>query len=694
MLKTAEVHPSDIQSKAVASEPLSFAPRPAPGNGEVLVQGILGAVRHRLLSEMIDHVEEMYKILICDRTGAEILNSCFRMHELMEHDIIVVEDLAVARQPVLSSPAMYFLSPNNEEGITHMVEDWSSRPRYKQPHVFWTSRVSDEVLVRLAEERVFTKRIATMKDMMLDFNCKETLLFHLNTKIDLWRLFPAVGKPLWLDDENHETAVSKMVEVMHTLNSGMPIIRYQQSSTPARDFSTQLIAEIKRLSSCTALSPGCLHRPLLIVVDRCCDFFEGLVHHRTYQCLSDEICPVKNGVYEQTYQGRKGEELKRTMMIDERDEYWCRFRHESFDRCLRVFQDELKALLSANPSLAHGAQKGVGLAAAGSAMRALPEFLDRQAKLSTHIDICTAITQQYAKQQLQAVVDLELDVLLHRRNTKDLLKQVKMVGGDLSVPTALRVRVLTLCFAFLSEKDLPHDQRLHMISTCGLQEEMMPVLGGLPLVSERMSKEQLDKLGRNYQSAGDGDAVGDGGVNGSAGKGLLNYPSYAKTILTSALQDTLNRSEFPFVNDEASSAAQQYMKKGGGKAAAQHASLRLHAGRAKAATGSGNSGKESPPLLDLGHEGKYVLKAPQKVILFVLGGVTSGEARAAYELAKEFGREVLIGGSHMLDVKEFMEEVKLCGTDGTVKPAVVPPTGPISTSSSPSPNASTTEEKK
>lgn len=723
---TLSVFPSDLleqKSSAAKTTAFSFAPRSSPTNGNGFVSGtgsphsgsplsppigsifgsgVKGSVRERILKEMIDHVEEPYKIIICDEAGAQILNNSFRMHELMEHDVVVIEDLMVARQPILNSPALYFLNPENAAGVEAMLADWSSRPRYKNLHVFWTSHVSDSVLEQLRRNPLLGYHLKTMVDMMLDFAATETLLFHLDTKMDFTSLLatsfaeaqagsgnvlekvgacltdPTKQNASFFEKqarivEQHESVLQlltdRLISFFHTIGDGLPIIRYHSRSPTAKRFAEMLVLGSSKLSG-SALSPTAAHRPQLIIVDRCCDLLEALAHHRTYQCLAADLCPFPNGVYEQTYHGRKGEELKRVMMIDEQDEYWSRFRHESFDVCLKFFQEELKKLLEENPSLAHGMQKGIGVSAAGSLVRALPEFLERQSKLSAHMDICTTIAQRYAKQQLQAIVDLELDIIYHRRSTKRLLKEIKIIGGDLSIAASLRIRLLAFSFVFLPEKVFPLSMRTKLITNCGLADDMMPMMQSLEIAQQRVAKFLASAFTKNLSAPADenSDATEEeneegkktqNGTSGSSSKKLLHHPIFAKFILEDVLKNTLSPAEFPYVasanytnEEELSTVRDHFLQKKGKKQTLRYSSIHSVSQQATV-------GKEEA-LLQLGYDGTYCLRAPEKIVLFVLGGVTYGEGGVAYELAKDYGREVIIGGCHILNSTDFVKEIREC----------------------------------
>uniref|UniRef100_A0A0A9YAL5 Protein transport protein sec1 n=1 Tax=Lygus hesperus TaxID=30085 RepID=A0A0A9YAL5_LYGHE len=66
--------------------------------------------------------------------------------------------------------------------------------------------------------------------------------------------------------------------------------------------------------------------------------------------------------------------------------------------------------------------------------------------------------------------------------------------------------------------------------------------------------------------------------------------------------------------------------------------------------------------LDLGHEGQYPLQDPSKIILFIIGGVTCGEMRAAYEISIKHGRECIIGSTSLLRPDGFVAQLKTLHT--------------------------------
>lgn len=130
---------------------------------------------------------------------------------------------------------------------------------------------------------------------------------------------------------------TRLMSVLHTMNCGVPLVRYQASSTLAKGVARGLLDELARMAkdvSTFQLFAKNVDRPLLLLVDRSFDPIAPLLHERSYQCLLDDLIPLVNQTYEQVYVGRNGEQGTRTSVLDENDLYWCQYRHKFFVICL------------------------------------------------------------------------------------------------------------------------------------------------------------------------------------------------------------------------------------------------------------------------------------------------------------------------------------------------------------------------
>ncbi|EPY20092.1 syntaxin-binding protein 1 [Strigomonas culicis] len=424
---------------------------------------------------MLSPIPGDFKILVCDRVGAQIVNTCMRMHDLMDHGITLVEDLYMVRQPVISSPAIYLIAPD-PESVQRVIEDWAARSTYKEAHVFFTG-ASNEALLHafaMAPPRV-AAHIFTLKDMLMDFSVPEPLLFHMNLTGDLMKLFPP-EIALSGGRENILGQVGRrLVSVFVTIGCGVPVVRYQATSRLAQQVARNFYDDIAKLSRelpDMKIGTADANTPLLIIVDRSYDAAEAVAHHRNYQALLQDLLPLREGfLYEHTFDSRGGENKTRLCPVDEQDPYWCQYRHANINVCLEAFPRLLKELVAANPNLVQGMSKDMNLNDVGSAIRALPEFQEKQGRLSMHVDILTRLMELYNTQKLATVCELEMDMAAERRPFKELFELVRQSVADASIPVPVRLRLLLRFIASSDTREFSEAKRQLLVQESGLANE-------------------------------------------------------------------------------------------------------------------------------------------------------------------------------------------------------------------------------
>lgn len=681
------------------------ANRAAQAKKTVVRGGLLGCVKQRIFTDMLDSVPGNYNILVCDNKGAEILSICVRMHDLMDHGVTLVEDLSLPRQPVLSSAAIYLIEPT-EESVRRVMQDWSFKSMYREAHVFFTSPASDNLIQLMASESRLVEEMKTLKDMLLDFAVPETLLFSFDMLGDIQKLFPPeVALSGGRENILGQTA-RRLVSVFFTIGAGAPAVRYQGSSRLAQHVArllTEQVAAITRsnpaafrLSSANAGGGmDSEEPPLLILVDRSFDAVEPLMHERTYQCLLNDLMPLANGIYEQTYEGRAGQEGSRSCPIDEQDPYWCQYRHRFFPVCLEEIPRKLQDLIAANPALANGMSNIAGggnkLASVGSAIRALPEFQERQAKLSVHIDICTKIMELYKQQKLTEVCEVEQDLATGRRPFKETYESVRRLSADVSLPLPVRVRLLLLLCAAANTREFTEAKKLMLLQESGLTSEaercnslthFIARMGQLP--QEKVENGGGEGNGDKTNSPNKGATLGSlmrrslrttragkqgdgaGSAPGSPNRGDANkstgdsFRNQAYLILNAAVNNNLSLADFPLFTGVSGAGLASVANVGRGAAggsATQRRGLRSGAAGGDMLNRGGatsSPGGETNLMLDLGHEGQFALRSRQRVVLFVLGGATFGEARAGYEVSQLTRTETMVGGTSLLTPAKFL----------------------------------------
>ena len=596
------------------SGPAAAAPPPEPA------RGIRGAMKERLLADMVDSVSGDFKILVCDKVGTQILSACMRMHELMDHGITLVEDITKARQPIPSSPVLYFVSPT-EANVHAIVKEWAIKDIYKEAHIFFTSDSTDALVDIIAGSRMKDK-IKSLKDMLMDFHAPETLQFHMGMLDELLTFF---GAPKLKLDQEVQKLSRRLAFVAHTLGD-MPIIRFQNTdlcrtvAAAMGRFVDEIAAENKGMQT---KDP----RTIFFILDRSVDLADPLMHHLTYQCALDDLMPLQDNIYKQKYKDRTGTEAERVCVVDEADPFWCKYRHQLLPTCCDNIPAELTQLIADNPTLA-GAQKqsGTSLKDLGSAIRNLPEFQDKQAKLSMHVDICSALVQVYQREKLIEPREVEQNIACGVGQSKQWLEALKKACLGISSEDT-KMRLVLLFAALVASKDVSDIKKQQMLDDCGLKDNAMALQGFQKLMARQITRLPHPK-GFKPEPGHDG------------------FVPQLKLIVDSI--DTLSRTDFPYLKDADSAAVGAGAKKPAGKTGLMGT---------KFSAGVGRSNVQQERQLELGGGEKVALQHQQRIVLFVIGGLTKSETRAAYEASRQLRREVIVGGTSILSAPKLIRQL-------------------------------------
>lgn len=575
--------------------------------------GIKGAMKQRILLDMIESVGGSFKVLLVDKTSAEVLSVCLRMNELMDHGVTLVEDIKNVRQPITKSPAIYFIAPT-EASVKIVIDDWVTKDKYMEAHIFFTSSAPKRIIDMVAASRLVDK-VKNLKDMLLDFCVPETLSFHFGIVGGMAQLMgPSISQSIM------QNAVSKLTSVAHTLGDN-PIIRFQNNDL-CRSFAEQVATSIDTLARDIPTMNKQEPRTILVVVDRSVDPAAPLLHERTFEGMLDDLMPLENMMYQQTYKDRSGKDATRNCPLDELDPYWCKFRHTFLPKAVEQIPAALKQLLADNPALAGGLEKGAKLSEVGNAIRSLPEFQEKQAKLSMHIDILSKIMDLYKSHNLTEVSVLEQKIACGG-SFKDTYEAVKKTVKNAHYDLKLRV-VLLLC-ACCTSREFTAAKKQSLIQDLGLEMDSTSIMNMEALVPRAGSIPQAKPTGQADRDP---------------------YVPQVKLILEALSGDALSTTDYPFVRpgDAAVTAS---------AAAPAKRSLRSGGSRLNAA-GAARAGDHT---LDLGHDEKITLANQQRLVVFVLGGITRSEVRSAYDIAREKHREAIVGGTSLLRADTFTRQL-------------------------------------
>ncbi|KAF5216546.1 hypothetical protein ECC02_010678 [Trypanosoma cruzi] len=175
--------------------------------------------------------------------------------------------------------------------------------------------------------------------------------------------------------------------------------------------------------------------------------------------------------------------------MDGEDVYRCSCRHCFFAQCVEELSVALKKLHAYHPGLAQGVEPKAKLVRLGSAVRAPPEFRERQARLSLHIDACARLVAQYREKRLAEVREVEQDIAVGHQPLRKSLDGVRHLTRGSAMPRPVRLRLLLLLVAASSTDELTEAKKQQLIRDGGLTPDAH-LLANLEHVTRRAGSVQ------------------------------------------------------------------------------------------------------------------------------------------------------------------------------------------------------------
>ncbi|PWV07854.1 putative syntaxin binding protein 1 [Trypanosoma cruzi] len=171
---------------------------------------------------MLDAVHRLFKVPVFDAHAASALSCSLRLHNLMEHGVTLLEDPMTPRQPIMSSPALYFFAVE-DASVRRVAADWMAKVPHMDAHIFSLGWIPHRRSQQLAWART-APRVMSFKEMMLDFTAPEVLVFHPRMQNGFPQLLSPPTRESVLD-----VAASRLVAAFDAVNNSVPVIRHHNS---------------------------------------------------------------------------------------------------------------------------------------------------------------------------------------------------------------------------------------------------------------------------------------------------------------------------------------------------------------------------------------------------------------------------------------------------------------------------------
>uniref|UniRef100_U5EM36 Protein sly1 homolog n=1 Tax=Corethrella appendiculata TaxID=1370023 RepID=U5EM36_9DIPT len=408
--------------------------------------------------------EPVWKLLIYDRVGQDIISPLLSIRELRELGVTLHIQLHSDRDSIPGVPAIYFCAPT-EENLGRISQDFQNG-LYDVYHLNFISPISRQRLEDVAASALQSNCVANIHkvyDQYLNFITLEDDMFILKHQNSDLLSYYAINRANTQDYEMEnimDNIVDCLFSVFVTLGN-VPIIRCPKNSAAemvARKLEKKLRENLwdarNNLFHMDATQAGSFsfQRPLLILLDRNVDMATPLHHTWTYQALAHDVLElslnrviVEDDPDKVVTTGAKSK--MKACDLDSRDKFWTSHKGSPFPTVAEAIQEELEQYRSSedeikklkstmgidNESEAAFSMVNDNTARLTNAVNSLPLLMEKKRLIDMHTKIATGILNFIKKRRLDSFFEIEekiMSKLALDRALIDLLKDPEFGAAE------------------------------------------------------------------------------------------------------------------------------------------------------------------------------------------------------------------------------------------------------------------------
>lgn len=400
--------------------------------------------------------EPVWKLLIYDRVGQDIISPLISIRELRELGVTLHIQLHSDRDLIPDVPAIYFCAPT-EENLGRIAQDFQNG-LYDVYHLNFISPISRQRLEDLAAAALQAGCVANIHkvyDQYVNFITLEDDMFVLKHQNSDSLSYYAINRANTQDYEMEgimDSIVDSLFSVFVTLGN-VPIIRCPKNTAAemvARKLEKKLRENLwdarNNLFHMDATQTGTFsfQRPLLILMDRNVDMATPLHHTWTYQALAHDVLElslnrviVEDDNEKATSTGAKSK--MKACDLDSRDKFWSSHKGSPFPMVAEAIQEELEQYRSSEDEIKK-LKSTMGIdgetdvafsmvndntAKLTSAVNSLPQLMEKKRLIDMHTKIATAILNFIKARRLDSYFEFEEKIMSKQaldRALSDLMK--------------------------------------------------------------------------------------------------------------------------------------------------------------------------------------------------------------------------------------------------------------------------------
>ncbi|KAG0339587.1 vacuolar sorting protein VPS33/slp1 [Podila humilis] len=598
--------------------------------------------------EAIDNVKVeagRYKYVIVDSRAADIMASagCHLADVLAREGTMYLENLEKRRSPSAGVEAIYFAMPT-EDSVRRIIRDFKvGRPAtYSAAHLFFLAAMDDKMFDHLRAS-TDAKYIKSLKELFMDFYAVESRVFSLGRRNAFFNLFSPQLREMNQQAEINEIS-KQLISVCASLQIN-PIVSYHRSSDLSMQTSKNIAMTVQtELDEYYKGQPRVgLKPPQLVIVDRTLDPITPILHDFYYQALATDLMPITDGnKYEYTSTVQDGQPVSKVAVLDETDKTFVKIRHIHITDCIKFLKANVDELMAESVNKPMG---GNQLDILREQMAKLPQFQENKEKFSVHLEIVNGCLEYIQHNRIVDISNLEQSLatgqLANGEIPKSFDPEIAAFLDDNSVRMVDRLRLVML---FFITQAVPQEMRnqLFQLSRCNYADREiannLEFLGvKLDMAAPPPTKKWFFSEFLKKKSVSEDEIEYD----------LPRYTPVVKSIFDGVVNDNLDRDQYPYTL----------------------APDQLETIQARKTVRSLRSAQPT-----FHHKGRR--NEPKgRLILFIAGGVTYNEIRAAYESAAQHEWDILIGSTHVITPPMFMEDMRVLRS-GPPPPPPPPPRSP------------------
>eukprot|EP00164_Ancoracysta_twista_P001220 GFYU01001599.1.p1 GENE.GFYU01001599.1~~GFYU01001599.1.p1 ORF type:complete len:657 (-),score=150.51 GFYU01001599.1:79-2049(-) len=587
-------------------------------------------VRDRLLVDMVRGVKQATKdgswlVMCVDPLSLRILSAACRNYDIMEEGVTLVEKITVPRQPLPHLTAVYFLTPT-PESVSALINDYKDKKRtqYGPCHVFFTSALPSVLMSRIKETPNLLSHIRGFKEFNLEFLATESTVYSLD--------LPDNMKNLYSDDNATSTAkeIRKVANQLYTLCATLgenPIIRYRQSGGVCNQIASSLHDMLEKTKFPVQSSRP---RAQLLIVDRSLDPLAPLLHEFTYQAMVHDLLKVDGERYKFKYVNNANQEEEKEVLLNEYDQLWPTLRHMHIQECINYVLNTFNEFIESNKTAQLNKKQVNDLTEMRDAVAAMPQYKEMLSKYSLHISMTQECMKRFKDEELDSVAMLEQNMAMGQdpegNSLKNLMSDLTNVLQSPSIPKQSKLRLLMTYI--ITQEGIKDQDRNKLLEMAGLNDKDTQAITNLFYLGVTLAKGKKSKSKSIWST---------GRRTSDVSYDLSRYQPLVKDAMESMVKDTLPESDYPYVRKPSGNDSGAFLDSVG-------KSVRSHA--PKWAQKNKKKEEDAGPALTGG-----------RLIVFVAGGVSMSEIRAAYEVSKSSNREVIIGSALTLTPATYIENL-------------------------------------